>query len=163
MPVLAARHCRHSLSVRRLLRVLIAYDDLIFAIVRLGSVCVNVLVILCLVRCDAVAQAIVASKGLLITQLCRSMRLLVVTWTQLLHSTNACFITFLTIFFWTTNSTCCLAGIGDLSARITPREWGRLGRVTPSLILRWPQVPLMRLCTVLHLSTMMRYTKFRFD
>ena len=78
MPVLAARHCRHSLSVRRLLRVLIAYDDLIFAIVRLGNVCVNVLVILCLVRCDAVAQAIVASKGLLITQLSRSMRLLVV-------------------------------------------------------------------------------------
>ena len=79
MSVFAPCHRRHALSVRRLLRVLIAYDDLIFAIVRLGCVRVNVLVILCLVRRDAVAQAIVASGGLLITQLSRSMWLLVVS------------------------------------------------------------------------------------
>jgi hypothetical protein len=69
VPVLAAGHRRHALPVRRLLRILIAYDDLIFSIVCLGLVRVHVLVILCLVRCDAVAQAVVASGALLIAQL----------------------------------------------------------------------------------------------
>lgn len=70
VPVFAAAgHCRHALSVRWLLRILIAYDYLIFSIVHLGLVRVHVLVILCLVRCNAVAQAIVASGALLIPQL----------------------------------------------------------------------------------------------
>ena len=69
VPVFAADHRRDALSMRWLLWILIANEDLVFSVLRLGLIRMNVLVILCLVCGNAIAQAFVASGALLIPQL----------------------------------------------------------------------------------------------
>lgn len=68
VPVLAAGHRCDASSMRRLLWILIANDYLVFSVVRLGLIRVNLLVVLCLVCRNAIAQAFVGSGALGLTQ-----------------------------------------------------------------------------------------------